>query len=282
VRTDGSTRADRWSDIKYGGSSWSSFYFEPTPVPLLQPSSATFHPDNGKFRDHLPRSKKRRTPCLCPLESTALTKSARCCARRLFGPPGPPARRAPSTDGEARRKYFHLDFLSEIGGIGQRETADDELPAGTTADGSLKKPPVVTVTGKLEWKGAVAVDDFTFLRDELARAQEELKIEGPLTAKVCIPSPTMVHFRGGRGAICEKAYPDLEVFYEDLAAVYRKELRALYDAGARFVQLDDTNLAYLCDEGMRAEVKRRDDDPDELPRRYAVCPPFSLFYGRGH
>jgi 5-methyltetrahydropteroyltriglutamate--homocysteine methyltransferase len=186
------------------------------------------------------------------------------------------------TDGEARRKYFHLDFLSEIGGIGQRETADDELPAGTTADGSLKKPPVVTVTGKLEWKGAVAVDDFTFLRDELARAQEELKIEGPLTAKVCIPSPTMVHFRGGRGAICEKAYPDLEVFYEDLAAVYRKELRALYDAGARFVQLDDTNLAYLCDEGMRAEVKRRDDDPDELPRRYAVCPPFSLFYGRGH
>jgi 5-methyltetrahydropteroyltriglutamate--homocysteine methyltransferase len=179
------------------------------------------------------------------------------------------------TDGEARRKYFHLDFLSRIGGIGQRETSDSERG---TLDGGLKKPPVVTVTGKLSWTAPVAVDDFVFLHRELARAAAELKIDGPVTAKVCIPSPTMVHFRGGRGAICEKAYPDLDVFFEDLAAVYRKELRALYDAGARFVQLDDTNLAYLCDEEMRAEVKRRDDDPDELPRRYAVrAPPsFSL------
>jgi 5-methyltetrahydropteroyltriglutamate--homocysteine methyltransferase len=173
------------------------------------------------------------------------------------------------TDGEARRRYFHLDFLSRIGGIGQRETPDGERG---TLDGQLKKPPVVTVTGRLAWEGPVAAGDFAFLRDELARAAAELGVGGPVTPKVCVPSPTMVHFRGGRGAICETAYPDLEVFFDDLAAVYRKELRALYEAGARFVQLDDTNLAYLCDEEMRAEVKQRDDDPDELPRRYAVRP----------
>jgi 5-methyltetrahydropteroyltriglutamate--homocysteine methyltransferase len=79
----------------------------------------------------------------------------------------------------------------------------------------------------------------------------------------------MLHFRGGRGAISQDAYPDLEAFYADVAAAYRAELQSLAEAGCRYVQLDDTNLAYLCDEKMREGARRRGDDPDELPRRYA-------------
>jgi 5-methyltetrahydropteroyltriglutamate--homocysteine methyltransferase len=89
------------------------------------------------------------------------------------------------------------------------------------------------------------------------------------TPKVSIPSPTMVHFRGGRAGIDLDAYPDLELFFADLAAVYRAEIDALYAAGCRYVQLDDTNLAYLCDPVMRAGAVERGDDPNELPHAYA-------------
>jgi 5-methyltetrahydropteroyltriglutamate--homocysteine methyltransferase len=87
--------------------------------------------------------------------------------------------------------------------------------------------------------------------------------------KVTIPSPTMLHFRGGRGAISKEAYPDLEAFFEDVASAYREELQQLGKAGCRYVQLDDTNLAYLCDPKLRAGASARGDDPDELPKRYA-------------
>ena len=79
----------------------------------------------------------------------------------------------------------------------------------------------------------------------------------------------MVHFRGGRAAIDMQAYPDLDQFFDDLAACYRAEIAALYDAGCRYLQLDDTNLAYLCDPVMRAGAVERGDDPDELPHAYA-------------
>ena len=100
--------------------------------------------------------------------------------------------------------------------------------------------------------------DFEFLRSVTHR-----------TPKVTIPSPTMLHFRGGREAISRDAYPDLEAFYADVAAAYREEIAALGAAGCRYLQLDDTNLAYLCDEKMREGARQRGDDPDELPRRYA-------------
>jgi 5-methyltetrahydropteroyltriglutamate--homocysteine methyltransferase len=80
----------------------------------------------------------------------------------------------------------------------------------------------------------------------------------------------MLHFRGGRAGISAEAYPQLEPeFYEDVARAYGEELRSLYDAGCRYVQMDDTNMAYLCDERMRAAARGRGDDPDELPHRYA-------------
>jgi 5-methyltetrahydropteroyltriglutamate--homocysteine methyltransferase len=114
------------------------------------------------------------------------------------------------------------------------------------------------VTGKVRHVRPIQRADFEFLRAHTAR-----------TPKVTIPSPTMLHFRGGRGAISQEAYPELEAFYADVAAAYRAELKSLGDAGCRYVQLDDTNLAYLCDEKMREGARKRGDDPDELPRRYA-------------
>jgi 5-methyltetrahydropteroyltriglutamate--homocysteine methyltransferase len=90
------------------------------------------------------------------------------------------------------------------------------------------------------------------------------------TPKVTIPSPTMLHFRGGRAGISREAYPELDpVFYDDVAKAYGEELQSLFDAGCRYVQMDDTNLAYLCDEKMREAARQRGDDPNELPHRYA-------------
>jgi 5-methyltetrahydropteroyltriglutamate--homocysteine methyltransferase len=92
-----------------------------------------------------------------------------------------------------------------------------------------------------------------------------------MTPKVSIPSPTMLHFRGGRAGISSTAYPELDpTFYDDVARAYGEELRSLYDAGCRYVQMDDTNMAYLCDEKMRAAARQRGDDPNELPHRYAM------------
>jgi 5-methyltetrahydropteroyltriglutamate--homocysteine methyltransferase len=119
-------------------------------------------------------------------------------------------------------------------------------------------PPKLSVTGALRHVRDIQVADYQFLASVTTQ-----------TPKVSIPSPTMVHFRGGRAAIDIEAYPDLQVFFDDLAACYRAEIAALYAAGCRYVQLDDTNLAYLCDPEMRQGAVDRGDDPNELPHAYA-------------
>jgi len=114
------------------------------------------------------------------------------------------------------------------------------------------------VTGKLRHKEDIQKADFEYLKSITKQ-----------TPKVSIPSPTMAHFRGGRKAIDMDAYPDLDEFFEDLAQCYREEIASLYAAGCRYIQMDDTNLAYLCDMNMREGARQRGDDPDELPRAYA-------------
>jgi 5-methyltetrahydropteroyltriglutamate--homocysteine methyltransferase len=178
------------------------------------------------------------------------------------------------TDGEFRRAYFHIDFLKQVNGVEVIKEKSASTGGATAAKDGFS-PPKLIVTGKLEHGKDIQVADFQFLRDTLRSALAQTGANGatlPATAKVCIPSPTMVHFRGGRASIDIDAYPTLEPhFFDDLAKVYQEELAALYDAGARFVQFDDTNLAYLCDENMRAAARERNDDPDLLPKRYAVC-----------
>ena len=159
------------------------------------------------------------------------------------------------TDGEFRRAWFHLDFLEQLDGVAVTGNIAASSDAATTVH---MTPPKLSVVGPLRHTRDIQVDDYRYLASVVTE-----------TPKVSIPSPTMVHFRGGRAAIDIEAYPDLEQFFTDLAACYRAELDALYAAGCRYVQLDDTNLAYLCDPVMRAGAVERGDDPDELPHAYA-------------
>ncbi len=161
------------------------------------------------------------------------------------------------TDGEFRRTYFHVDFLEQLDGVDVRE--GDFLAHFRTDSGDEVsfRPPTMKVTGPLRHERAIQGDDYDFLADTTS-----------LVPKVSIPSPSMLHFRGGRQGISEQAYPDLEDFYADLAAAYRDEIADLAARGCRYIQLDDTNLAYLCDPEIRANTAKRGDDPDELTHLY--------------
>jgi 5-methyltetrahydropteroyltriglutamate--homocysteine methyltransferase len=165
------------------------------------------------------------------------------------------------TDGEFRRTYFHIDFLAQLGGV------KTDIPVTVIrADGTEElAPPVIKVTDTVRHVKDIQKADFEYLKAEVD------KLGSPkLVPKVTIPSPTMLHFRGGRAGISREAYPELDpAFYDDVAKAYGEELQSLFDAGCRYVQMDDTNLAYLCDEKMREAARQRGDDPNELPHRYA-------------
>lgn len=168
------------------------------------------------------------------------------------------------TDGEFRRAWFHIDFLQHLAGVERHGSLSS---TNVTSHGMT--PPKVVVVGKLGHPQAIQVDDYNFIESHLPEAKAACGAEHTVTTKVCIPSPTMVHFRGGRDSISTEVYPTMEPFFDDLVKVYQAELADLYAAGCRFVQLDDTNLAYLCDAGMRKEAAERHGDPDQLTRQYA-------------
>ena len=166
------------------------------------------------------------------------------------------------TDGEFRRTYFHVDFLDQLGGVKTDIPVTVIKPDGSEA----LAPPTMRVVGKVQHVRDIQRADFEFLK-----GQVDAFGQPGLTPKVTIPSPTMLHFRGGRAGISREAYPELEpAFYDDVARAYGEELQSLFDAGCRYVQMDDTNMAYLCDEKMREAARQRGDDPNELPHRYAI------------
>ena len=165
------------------------------------------------------------------------------------------------TDGEFRRTYFHIDFLEQLGGV------KTDIPVTIVRpDGSEElAPPVIRVIDKVRHAKNIQLADFQYLKAQVA----SLGLPA-VVPKVTIPSPTMLHFRGGRAGISREAYPELDpVFYDDVARAYGDELQSLADAGCTYVQMDDTNMAYLCDEKMREAARQRGDDPNELPHRYA-------------
>ncbi|HYM35094.1 MAG TPA: 5-methyltetrahydropteroyltriglutamate--homocysteine S-methyltransferase [Steroidobacteraceae bacterium] len=161
------------------------------------------------------------------------------------------------TDGEYRRTYFHIDFLEQLGGVKSDIPVTIKKPDGTEE----LAPPVMRVVDKVRHVKDIQLADFQYLKSQLGPGS---------TAKVSIPSPTMLHFRGGRAGISREHYPELDPdFYQDVANAYGAELRSLAKAGCTYVQMDDTNLAYLCDDKMREAARQRGDDPNELPHRYA-------------
>lgn len=164
------------------------------------------------------------------------------------------------TDGEFRRTFFHTDFLKRLDGVVVAEggfTAPFRKDDGTEVG---FRPPTMSVVGRVAHAGSIQGADFDFLKGAV----------GPeALPKVCIPSPSMLHFRGGRGAIDSAVYPEIDAFFDDLAAAYRAEIADLAARGCRYLQLDDTNLAYLCDESIRRATAARGEDPNALPRVYS-------------
>src|SRR5579862_3407737 len=162
-----------------------------------------------------------------------------------------------ATDGEFRRASWHMDFIYRLGGISK---ASDNLTVRFhSADGDIEfTPAALRVDDRIHLERPIFVEDFAFLRSVVTSA----------TPKLTIPSPSMVHYRGGRAAIDESVYPDLEQFWADLSAAYAAEVAALAAAGCTYLQFDDTSLAYLNDPSQRAELAAKGGDPDTQHLRY--------------
>lgn len=158
------------------------------------------------------------------------------------------------TDGEFRRAWWHFDFFDGLQGV---ERYDAEQ--GIQFNGVQTKAHGVRVTGKLAFGDHPMLEDFRYLKS----------ISGDAQPKMTIPSPSVLHFRGGRKDIDATVYPDLSDYFDDLATTWRDAIRAFYDAGCRYLQLDDTVWAYLCSDAQRQQVRERGEDPDALARIYA-------------
>ena len=158
-----------------------------------------------------------------------------------------------ATDGEYRRSWWHFDFLEGLGGV-----QGYEAEHGIQFAGVETKPRGVRVSGKLHYKPHPFVEHFKFV-----------KAHTKVTPKMTIPAPSVLHFRGGRKGISTSVYPDLDGFFDDLAKTYKDAVAAFYQAGCRYLQLDDTVWAYLCSAKERELAKQRGDDPTRLPEIYA-------------
>jgi len=161
------------------------------------------------------------------------------------------------TDGEFRRRYWHIDFLSAFSGV---SVVEAKIKAKFhTAEGDLEwRPPGIRVAGRLARPRSIMAESFTYLKKATKR-----------TPKVTIPSPSTMHFRGGRAAIDAQAYPDMQLFYDELGRIYAEEVAELGKLGCTYLQIDEVNLAYLCDPELREQVKGIGEDPAKLPSTYA-------------
>jgi 5-methyltetrahydropteroyltriglutamate--homocysteine methyltransferase len=159
------------------------------------------------------------------------------------------------TDGEFRRDWWHLDFLAQLDGVELQQPTGERFKLA----GHSEQPPITKVTGRVGCSGPIMADHFAFLKSIVTQ-----------TPKMTIPSPSMLHLRGGRASISQEVYPDLNAFWRDVTAAYRTAIGHLYDAGCRYLQLDDITFAYLCDPKVRANCVANGDDPAALPQRYAA------------
>ena len=161
-----------------------------------------------------------------------------------------------ATDGEFRRSWWHFDFLKNLDGCELYQTEGIQFAGVTTRGESIR------VTGKLDFPDAhPMLEHFRLLKDKCDLAG--------ILPKMTIPSPSVLHFRGGRKAISQEIYPDLDDFFVDLAKTYRRAVKAFYDAGCRYLQFDDTVWAYLCSQDELTKLRARGDDADGLQDIYA-------------
>jgi 5-methyltetrahydropteroyltriglutamate--homocysteine methyltransferase len=158
-----------------------------------------------------------------------------------------------ATDGEFRRSWWHFDFFRGLQGVTPYATE-----GGIQFHGVQTKHEGIRITGKVGFSGHPMLEHFKFL-----------KAHARVVPKMTIPAPSTFHFRQGRVSISKEIYPTLDPFFADVASAYRDAIAAFYAAGCRYLQLDDTAWAMVCDPAERAQSKARGDDPDALPRLYA-------------
>ena len=157
------------------------------------------------------------------------------------------------TDGEFRRAWWHVDFLTGFEGV-----ESYKVPLVMGFQNTEEQPPMLRISGAIRRTKPIFVDAFKFVKAATER-----------TAKQTIPAPAMLHMRPGREGISREAYPDLEQFWADIALAYKAEIRDLGAAGCTYLQLDDTSFAYLCDEAFCGTLRKRGDDPAKLLVDYA-------------
>jgi 5-methyltetrahydropteroyltriglutamate--homocysteine methyltransferase len=157
-----------------------------------------------------------------------------------------------ATDGELRRSWWHFDFFTGLAGVDLIEAPPIKF------HGVVTKSQAIEINRKVDFVGHPMIDHFKFL-----------KAHCNVTPKMCIPAPSTFHFRQGRKMVGKAAYPDMDNFFADIADAWKKAIKAFYDAGCRYLQLDDTAWAMACDPREREESAERGDDPDKLPAIYA-------------
>jgi 5-methyltetrahydropteroyltriglutamate--homocysteine methyltransferase len=157
-----------------------------------------------------------------------------------------------ATDGEFRRSWWHFDFFRALQGV-------DFISAPPIKfHGVETKAEAIKINRKVEFAGHPMLEHFKFLKAHCS-----------VTPKMTIPAPSTFHFRQGRAMISKQAYPDYDEYFADIATAWRKAIRAFYDAGCRYLQLDDTAWSMICDPNEREQSRARGDDPDTLPPIYA-------------
>ena len=159
-----------------------------------------------------------------------------------------------ATDGEFRRSWWQFDFYKGLSGVELYDVGHGIQFAGVTT-----KAESVRVIGKVDFVGHPHLNHFRFVKDHTK-----------VTPKMTIPAPSTLHFRQGRQSISKQVYPELDAYFDDVAKAYQKAIRAFYDAGCRYLQMDDTAWSMYCDPGEREKSRGRGDDPDSLPAKYAA------------
>jgi 5-methyltetrahydropteroyltriglutamate--homocysteine methyltransferase len=157
-----------------------------------------------------------------------------------------------ATDGEFRRSWWQFDFYKGLDGVELYDIGKGIAFAGVTT-----KAESVRVVDKIGFSGHPHLDHFKFVKDHTK-----------VTPKMTIPAPSTLHFRQGRSSISKDVYPDLDGYFDDVAKAYQKAIRAFYDAGCRYLQIDDTAWSMICDPKERENSAKRGDDVDSLPTKY--------------
>jgi 5-methyltetrahydropteroyltriglutamate--homocysteine methyltransferase len=163
------------------------------------------------------------------------------------------------TDGELRRTSWHMDFIYQLQGISQVDGESLHVQFKNEQGSYDYAPPAMRVSGKVGLGHTIFADAFSFLRDHAHSGQ---------TPKLTIPSPSMVHYRGGNAAFDRDVYPDINEFWSDLATAYRQQIQGAYELGCRYLQLDDTSLAYVNDPAQREHIEAIGGDPEHLHELY--------------